>query len=254
MALRTLPHRIRSKYKADGITGLLSRCLTLLHSEFVQPLLPRTDQCITYNGVKIQHYCVGDSVVPWTIPPAPDNPKYEAAIVASLREHVTEGDEVVVVGGGWGVSTTVAAMEAGQTGHVTTYEGAHSKVEDVQNTIQLNGVSDRVSISHAIIGEEISLHGRANNAEMLPPEELPDCDVLVLDCEGAELTILDNLLMRPRIVIVETHTFLGAPESNVRELLAAYGYEVISKDVADPTKRAFCEENGIHVLVAVVID
>lgn len=34
---------------------------------------------------------------------------------------------------------------------------------------------------------------------------MPDCDVLELDCEGAELGILNNINVRPRVITVEIH-------------------------------------------------
>jgi hypothetical protein len=36
------------------------------------------------------------------------------------------------------------------------------------------------------------------------PAELPECDVLELNCEGSEIGILRNMTIRPRAIAVET--------------------------------------------------
>jgi len=37
------------------------------------------------------------------------------------------------------------------------------------------------------------------------PTNLPQFDVVDMDCEGAKLAILNNLSIKPRLIIVETH-------------------------------------------------
>jgi hypothetical protein len=72
---------------------------------------------------------------------------------------------------------------------------------------------------------------------------LPDCDVLILDCEGAEIEIIDGMEQRPRTMIVESHGFLDSPESAVLNSLEAFDYYV-------DNKRVEYEQNGIYVLTA----
>jgi hypothetical protein len=84
----------------------------------------------------------------------------------------------------------------------------------------------------------------------MPADEIDNYDVLVLDCEGAELTILEEIVDRTSVIIAETHGFLGAPLSTVGKKLKHLGYAVHSRRIAEPDQRVFCEENGIYVLVA----
>lgn len=172
------------------------------------------------------------------------HPDYEAAIVKSLREFVDDGDDVVVVGGGIGVSSVVAANRAGKRGHVTTYEASGEHVQIVEETARLNDVADHVITKHSIVGEARSTRGSREGAIVIPPEGLPECDVLELDCEGAETTILRALQIRPRVLVVETHGFLGAPTHEVRDCVTELGYEIVREEPE-------VEEKDVMVLTAV---
>jgi hypothetical protein len=66
---------------------------------------------------------------------------------------------------------------------------------------------------------------------------LPECDVLVLDCEGAEVDILTQMDIWSDVVIVETHGIFDAPAKKIREILVEKGYKVLSKDVAEKRGR-----------------
>lgn len=178
-------------------------------------------------------------------------PEYEEAIISSLRRLVEYGDVVTIVGGGKGVSTVVAARHVGRGGQVVTFEGSGRQVTQVRNTVSLNKVTDRVEISPAIVSEfneySESEYGSAEATDTIPPESLPDCDVLELDCEGAEVDILERMEIEPEVIIVETHTFLDAPTEEVADLLRDRRYEIVQRGVEDEAK-------GVHVLTGVLED
>jgi hypothetical protein len=188
-----------------------------------------------------------DDLVPWH---TTDEPGYEEAIVRGIREYVAEGDTVTIVGGGWGVSTVMAAKEVGSGGTVVTFEGAGEQVDNVTETVRLNGVHDSVTVRHATIGRAVHLRGKSDGGEQLTPTELPECDVLVSDSEGAEIEILQDMNIHPNTIIVETHGWFGASEDEVREVLNDSGYHVVSRDVAETRVRDYCEKKGVFVLVA----
>jgi precorrin-6B methylase 2 len=191
---------------------------------------------------------LGDSLVPWH---TRNIPGYESALINGIQQYVEPGDTVVVVGGGWGVSTVVAAAQAGESGRVTTYEGGDETVEKVEETVQMNDVGDRVSVRHAIIGRAVSLRDDGTGAKVISPTELPSCDALVLDCEGAEMDILKEMEIRPDSIIVESHRMYGATEADIRDILSSSGYETIESVIAEERLQEVCEENGIHVLYSV---
>lgn len=144
----------------------------------------------------------------------------------------------------------VAANQVGSDGQVITYEGAVEAADDILDTLQLNDVRKIVTLERAVVGEEISLWGDREDGEIVPPDELPDCDVLVLDCEGAEVVILEEMEIRPRAMIVETHGLYDAPKSKVADRIKSLGYDVQDYGVAEERVADFCIENVIYVLAA----
>jgi hypothetical protein len=170
---------------------------------------------------------------------------FNDGLVSSYEKLATSGDKVVIIGGGYGVTAVRAARIVGEAGHVTIYEGGREQIEVVDKTIELNGVSALCETSHAIIGEEKVLYGNSDGADRIPPGELPDCDVLEMDCEGSELQILENLDIRPETLIVELHPKqysdnIYKPLDKVREM----GYELthlVGQDGIKVDERGFKE-------------
>jgi hypothetical protein len=178
-----------------------------------------------------------------------DVPDYEDTLCKALSQIVRDGDHVVVVGGGLGVTSLHAARRAGVAGQVTSFEASEDRIEDLKWAIESNRQGEVVTPVHALIGEEVKVYGDVAESERVPPTELPRCDVLELDCEGAELMILKQLEISPRSIIVETHGFRGGSTDRVRRELERFGYEVEDQGIAEPGKKSFCEENDIRVLV-----
>lgn len=174
-------------------------------------------------------------------------PDYESALVSAIRTQVQEGDSVIIVGGGLGVSTVAAAEATRRDGKVETYEGSAEQYRIVKNTTSLNKVEGCTNTNHAIVGSFLDhsrdSYGEPENAEIVNPSTLSNPDVLVLDCEGAELEILSNLSSNPDTVIVETHGFLDSPEKDVREILSEKGYDVVDRGIE-------LESKGVYVLTA----
>lgn len=222
---------------AETTTGDQSGPVQAVYDRFLRPHLPY--KLSTHNGVTARGAKLFDFTDRF--------PEYEAAIIDSLREQVADGDDVVVVGGGFGVSSVVAANHVGETGSVLTYEGGAEQYELVQEALELNDVTDRVTVEHAIVGSAVSLYTPPGDAEVVDAGALPACDVLEMDCEGAELEILQGLERRPRTIIVETHACFGAPEADVRAELERLEYEVVERGAEVP-------EQGVFVLTAVRSD
>ena len=234
-------------WEEEGSASLARRAIRFGYDTYVRSLLPK--RIVFYNDIPVYASRFGDSIIPWQ---TEDIPGYEDALLQGITQYVENGDKVVVVGGGWGVSTVSAAEQAGESGQIITYEGGEETVEQVEDTVWLNRVNDRVSVRHAIVGRNVSLRGDGTRAAAVPPMELPDCDVLVLDCEGAEIGILDEMNIRPRNIIVETHGVYGATKADVHNKLARAGYETVESMVAEEQLREACEKNGIFVLFATI--
>jgi tRNA A58 N-methylase Trm61 len=198
-----------------------------------------------YNGIYVR--CpLFDPILPWR-----RRPNYESGIITSVNEHLKKGEKVVIVGGGNGVTAVVVAEQIGEDGNVIVYEGSADKVERCKQTARLNGVSDRIEVRHGIVGPSISVWGEEKGAPHLEPKEIPDCDVLELDCEGAETDILENIQIRPRVIIVESHGVFDAPTEEVKRFLEDLSYTVVSEDIAEISNKETCLENDIYVLTGV---
>lgn len=179
-----------------------------------------------FNGVTVRHLRLLDPLFNMD----DHRPDYEAAYLNAIRSQVEPGDTVCIVGGGYGVSTVVAARHGER---VTTFEAGSEHVKHTREAAHLNGVDDRVTVRHAVVGDSIDTFSSTEGADRVSPGEIPDCDVLALDCEGAEGGILDNLSIQPRCCIVESHGCYGVPEHSVRERLEESGYTVVQRGIED---------------------
>ena len=178
----------------------------------------------------------------------PEASSFEGALASVHREHTRPGEHVVVVGGGFGV-TTVAAARAGAS--VTAYEASADRLAALRETLRLNGVdTEKITLRQAVVGElaeaEAAEKGFEEDIPTVAPEDLPDCDVLELDCEGAERTVLGELSgtdSRPRLVAVEIHPIkLEGSPGEVLDLLDSMGYGPaawLTHDGADISREQF---------------
>jgi hypothetical protein len=96
-------------------------------------------------------------------------------------------------------------------------------------------------VENAIVGEGIDVWG--DEGDNVVPASLPECDVIVMDCEGAERSILQGLddEQRPRLFIIESRQFQGVDPENVEQLLTKWGYQTeirtdnIPRSMTNPT-------------------
>ena len=197
-------------------------------------------------------YRLFDRALPARFKPADivDVPDYEEQLVNALRRVGQPGSRVVVVGGGWGTTAVVAAKFAGPTGHVTCFEASAEQLPLIRKTLRRNDVA--IDLRHAAVGAAIGVYGGSDAVAdtMIAPQDLPDCDVLELDCEGTERVILEQMTIRPAAIAVETHGVFGAPTAAVRATLERIGYDVVDLGVAEPRMAEHHRELDVHVLLA----
>ena len=124
----------------------------------------------------------------------------------------------------------------------------------LRNKLQGATVITNINIHHAVVGKLIATFGGCVASDLgpvLPPSQLPPCDVLQLDCEGAEVGILREMMIQPRVILVETHGLLGAPTHLVASLLKKHGYVVADRGVAEPSMAEYCTKYDIRVLIGI---
>lgn len=189
----------------------------IVYNATIRRLLPR--KITVLNGVATRRARLFDAT--------DIHDDYEAACINSIRKNVQAGDDVVVVGGGYGVSA-IAAVRAAADVDVTVFEAAAERVESTEEACALNNGGEAVTVEHAIVAEAVDAWGATDGAEIIAPEELPDADVMEIDAEGAELSILKGLGQRPRVLVVESHGHLDSPTDAVRARMQMMGYEIES--------------------------
>jgi len=151
-------------------------------------------------------------------------PGYEGPLVAAIESTVHSGDDVLLIGGGLGVSTVIAGRHVGISGTVHTIEASSDRLPTLRETVKLNGVQDRVTIQHGIVETAKKIDGDAVDAPLIEGADLPACDVLISDCEGAESQLLEAYSDTPRAIVVETHGVYDSPTEEVVATLNENGY------------------------------
>lgn len=221
-----------------GITGGLRAAIAVFYDREIRRDLPRTGgrTIARFNGVEVPR---DRRLLDGWIPGAGNRPDYEHALCGAIRRAVSRGDDVVIVGGGEGVSTVVAARAAGPAGTVRVYEGAIGYVDTCRATVRHNDLGGRVTVHHAVVEWADRLYGDRAGADRVAAADLPDCDVLVLDCEGAEGAIIEAMSIRPVSIVVETHGCYGTPTDETWDRLLGRGYRIRERDPAHtlPAKR-----------------
>lgn len=230
MRLNSLKQPIYEMQQVAILHGLPHALIELprfVYNPLFRPLLPKSRKAPRWGGVKIDPSVrsrrVFDGLLPWTTPG--DKPNYEFSLIRSLKNQTREGDIVVIIGGGIGVTAVISSRLVGNSGRVIVYEASADQVPIIKKTLSLNDSNDNVEIRHGLVGESEQVYGDIGKAEQVDPDDLPSCDVLELDCEGSEAQILESQNL-PDKVVVETHGFLGVDTQESQRRLMQKGYEV----------------------------
>jgi hypothetical protein len=178
------------------------------------------------------------------------NPKRELGLRLAHVALTRMGDHVVIIGGGEGLSAITAAQQIGKKGKLTIYDGLEDErnvfgTRKIQRNLELNGVPPIWVIKHGFVTSRNNdlINNKTYDTEFLNektpiihPSELPECDVLETDCNGAELLILQNMKIRPRVLIIELEAafykkFFDNNEHprDVLKLLNEIGYTIIKQ-------------------------
>lgn len=231
----------------DGIASLVKSSMRYLfpsgyYNNKIWPLLPNTTEYGTYNQVqvkgthpmKIQNsssleikHRILDNIVPWSTPS--NIPDFKQPNIEQIQNNYTKGDKIIIIGGGNGVSAVHSANIVGPDGEVMIYEGDEERVHDLERTLKHNEVLDICEINHSIVGQA-HLVESPGSANVVQPSDLPQCNALEMDCEGAELEILKDIQRLPDKMIIELHhkkTYspYSSPDT-IKSILEEKGYSV----------------------------
>jgi len=147
------------------------------------------------------------------------------------KSHTQKGDTVCVIGGGHGISAIAAAEQVGENGTVVVYEAASDRVRALKESMNINSVEYRVEIKEGIVAGRTENIWEFDNSEVISPSNLLQVDVLEIDCEGAEMEILQGLCYRPRVLTVEAHPVFGFQLVMLNRGLRPRGIELYNNQV-----------------------
>jgi tRNA A58 N-methylase Trm61 len=167
-------------------------------------------------------------------------PDYEAELVQAIKKTVKPEDMVIIVGGGYGISSVVAAEKAGPNGSVIIYEPDPERYEIVHETLKINDVDGE--LNQMFIGKPIDLNPQSGT-DNLQPSQLPECDVVVMDCEGSEVDVISRMEICPQRIIVETHGCFRKPTEETVDALESKSYTINNIEEDQP-------ELGIDIVTA----
>lgn len=164
-------------------------------------------------------------------------PDYKQTLMSHVQDVVEPDDRVVVIGGGKGIASVIAAEAAGPEGSVVTYEAGEAQADICRGTMELNDVAETSSVVAGLVGPAKDVYGD-DIAQQIPVSDLPPHDTMIMDCEGAEREIIPRLAdleeAAPDRVVVETHEMFDAPLEAIVDELESAGYE---PEEANRTKR-----------------
>jgi hypothetical protein len=150
-----------------------------------------------------------------------------------LQSCVRPGDNVGIIGGGRGITATVASKRAAPGGSVDVFEADINMADKCRQTLKLNEAPEITVIKERPVGEigetsEImGFQTQYSDSKPVRPEELQEYDVLEIDCEGAEQAIIPNLSIRPRVIILEIHPMAGYSSNDAKNDLRELGYTIV---------------------------
>lgn len=166
------------------------------------------------------------------------NFNFEAGVYLSHLRVTKSNDRILSVGLGNGLSliSIVKLLDSSKGGYYRCIEASESQIAIAKENIEINNVNmSSFEIINGFAGKEIfDSYGKSsqNNVDINRYE----FEILELDCEGSELSILSSLSKCPRNIIVELHPrhfhedyrdfdkFINFMNEKGYEYLFAYGH------------------------------
>lgn len=214
--------KIAAALEDGGISTLLQRSFNYIHLA-LRPYLPKKYHYrnkVKFEGRILDRYNS-------SIYTDRGGRIHKKEYIKTIKESITIGDDVVVIGGGYGTSSVPASKQCGN-GQVTIFEPGSEQVEEIKEVMAINGCKN-YNIIQGVFYDDRNVWSESSNAKKLNASDIPKCDVLEMDCEGAEQKICENLEIKPREIIVEVHNDLGSSSEGIKKILKQKNYELESR-------------------------
>jgi len=196
--------------RVDGFMQSIHDACSLVHRK-MRPFLPTTK--IESNNV-VHGGKLGDSRSSQVSTGKND---YERGALRFLREHVENDDHVVIIGGGYGVTPLFCSRHAEK---VSVFEPSQTMRRNIQIAFAYSDDSNVSVMNQAFYDDSHVYHGEGGT--LVTADVIPPCDVLEIDCEGVENHVLEDLQVRPRVIIVERHGCYDVSKNDLVESLNDY--------------------------------
>ena len=222
--LAYLLRKTKQSFREDGLLKTLGFLIRSLYSHALRKFVPITSKAV-HSGIKLPLsadipadllHRPTDSIIP------PIFPLYKELNCRFLANCCKKGDTVVIIGGGHGVTATKAAVCVGRGGNILAYEGSPNRASLLKKTLSINGVDNWSQVINAVVGSNDFVVENSRKAVVISPKKIPPCHVIEIDCEGAELGILESLTSLPDYIVVETHPSNGSTISAITGKLSQY--------------------------------
>ena len=132
----------------------------------------------------------------------------EKGILLSHDMVTLETDVICAVGLGGGISLIHNCLKNKPRNSFIAIEASRNQINKALANIELNKIdNDKFSIIEGYAGSQNSgIYGNSDQfiSKIINVNDI-NFDVLELDCEGAELTILKDITVKPKHIIVEMH-------------------------------------------------
>jgi len=266
--------------KSDGFKGFFISLTQYIYHRVLRPILPGMSYTNYVDGIEYGfiRLAIPRKSFDFLFPRYDLNLKKELGLRLAHTFLTKKNDRVLIIGGGNGLSTVTAARIVGDRGSVTVFDGLTGEdnetfgVSRILSTAKLNKVDNIVTANWAFVTDKPVLEdydlykNEKTNPPLIHPTSLPECDVLEMDANGAELEILEHMTIRPRVIIFELEApfYKSHYKNNTRnpfevlDLLKDMNYAVIkqtghegidlsSEDLNELTKIQYDSEKK-HVL------
>jgi hypothetical protein len=208
---------------ANSLKELITAPVRWVYWQWLRDELPYRMTAVA--GVAAPHRHIGDVILGGL---SRNHDNYKREFIGAVRDAVP-GQRVVEIGTGHGI--TLTHMLRSNAACVDSYEADATRVKRARKTLTRDPhlPSERATVHHGIVGE-MTVESVGKAGPRVTTEDVPPFDVLVLDCEGAEIDVLEAL-SAPETAVVETHPECGVPTSETIEALERIGLAVIKKTV-----------------------
>lgn len=146
-----------------------------LYRSSVRPKLSIKKDHQIKNGIPVAGGTIRwlDDIVPFETPSL--KPNFKQTNISQLRDNVSTGDLVGIIGAGFGVTTVVASKETTSEGRVIAYDGNEERVDIARETVSINDCSEIASIEHMLVGTgfgDIEFDGASHIAPKTSPRSM----------------------------------------------------------------------------------